>query len=74
MKFYGLATTQNGASVVIKDFIATDRLGVENEAKAYCKKQGLIFGGVKKENNAEKSGATLTKYAKSRKLNASKNR
>lgn len=41
-KFYGLATTQNGTSVVIKDFTATERLGVENEAAAYCKKQGLV--------------------------------
>jgi putative hemolysin len=66
MTFYGLATTQSGASVVIKEFTATDRIGVENEAKAYCKKQGLIFGSVLPEKNTAKGGSTLTKYAKQR--------
>jgi|GEM_PF-5305439 len=66
MTFYGLATTQNGASVVIRDFTATDRIGVENEAKSYCKKQGLVFDKVLPEKNTVKGGSTLTKYAKQR--------
>lgn len=72
MTFYGLATTQGGASVVIKDFTATDRIGVENEAKAYCKKQGLVFDKVLPEKNTIKGGNTLTKYAKQRQQSNSK--
>ncbi|ASA22596.1 hypothetical protein [Paenibacillus donghaensis] len=73
-KFYGIATTQSGTSKVIKDFVSTDRLGAENEAKVHCKKEGLIFGYILPDKSMAKGGSPLTKNKKQRDLKAAKKR
>ncbi|QSF43392.1 hypothetical protein [Paenibacillus tianjinensis] len=73
MKYYGVATNQTGTSTIIFN-LSDNRLSAENEAKTHCKKNGLTFQYLLPENNTKKGGATLTKYAKARKLNASKKR
>jgi hypothetical protein len=65
INFYGLATTQKGASVVISN-LPTDRLGAVNEAKRYAVKNGLVFQSVYPVKSNETKGATLTKFKKQR--------
>jgi hypothetical protein len=66
--FYGIAMNEKGASVVI-DNLPVDRLGAESESKRIAVKQGLNFQYVLPAKTSEKKGATLTKYARSRKQN-----
>jgi uncharacterized RmlC-like cupin family protein len=63
--FYGVATTQNGVSVLINN-LPTNRLGAETEAKRHAAKNGLNFQYIRPVNTAEKKGATLTKNKKAR--------
>ncbi|MNP84755.1 hypothetical protein D3C76_1842010 [compost metagenome] len=70
-KFYGLATTQNGTSVVISN-LPSDKLGATNEAKYYATKNGLTFQAVLPVKTNEKKGATLTKFKKQRDRAANK--
>ncbi|WP_405169428.1 hypothetical protein [Paenibacillus sp. FSL H3-0286] len=69
--FFGLATAQNGTSVVISN-LPSDRLGAVNEAKRYAAKNGLTFQTVYPVKSNEKKGATLTKYKKQRDRAANK--
>lgn len=75
INFYGLATTKQGTSVVIKN-LPDYQLGAVNAAKQHCAKEGLIFDRVIPNNSQVKGGSTLTKEKKARdvKANASKKR
>ncbi|KAA9007251.1 hypothetical protein F4V43_01835 [Paenibacillus spiritus] len=64
-KFYGVATSDNGVSVII-DNLPEVRLQAENEAIRHCAKNGLTFQYIRPAKASEEKGATLTKYKKQR--------
>ncbi|MNK78404.1 hypothetical protein D3C87_980350 [compost metagenome] len=68
MKYYAIATNQNGAKVVI-DNLPENRLGAEIEAKKFAAKNGYEVTFIGQSQNTRKGGNTLTKYARSRKAN-----